>query len=52
MRQENLVGSIEAGKQADLIVIDQNLFAVPATQIGQTKVLQTYLRGERVYQAK
>lgn len=49
MRQENLVGSIEVGKHADLIVIDQNLFEIPVNQINKTKVLQTYLRGEKVF---
>jgi hypothetical protein len=52
MRQETAVGSIEVGKQADLIVIDQNLFEIPVEQISKTKVLQTFLRGEKVYQAK
>lgn len=51
MRQETTVGSIEVGKQADLIVIDQNLFEIPVNQISKTKVLQTFLKGEKVYQA-
>lgn len=50
MRQENTVGSIEVGKQADLIVVDQNLFEIPVEQINKTKVLATYLRGEKVYE--
>lgn len=50
MRQENIVGSIEIGKEADLIVLDRNIFEIPATQIGQTKVDLTYLQGEVVYE--
>lgn len=52
MRQETTVGAIEVGKQADLVVIDQNLFEIPVEQISKTKVLQTFLKGEKVYQAK
>ncbi|MEO0874545.1 MAG: amidohydrolase [Bacteroidota bacterium] len=50
MRQEQLVGSIEEGKEADFIVLDRNLFDISPTQISRTKVLETYLRGELVYQ--
>lgn len=49
MRQEDLVGSLEVGKQADFIVLDQNIFEVATTQISQTVVLETYLWGELVY---
>jgi len=50
MRQESKVGSIEVGKEADFIVLNQNIFEVGANQISMTKVLQTYLRGELVYE--
>ena len=50
MRQENKVGSLEVGKEADFIVINQNLFNIPTTQINQTLVLETYLKGELIYQ--
>ena len=50
MRQEQIVGSIEVGKAADLIVLDRNLFDIAANQINQTKVLMTYLAGELVYE--
>lgn len=50
MRQENVVGSIEVGKEADLIILDRNIFEIPASQIAQTKVLETYLRGNLVYE--
>lgn len=46
---ENEVGSIEVGKRADFIVLDQDILQVPAEQIPQTRVLQTWLDGERVY---
>ncbi|CAH9063669.1 N-substituted formamide deformylase [Pseudoalteromonas holothuriae] len=52
MRQEHLVGSIEVGKRADLIVLDKNLFELDAEQVKQAKVVMTLLEGEIVYQSK
>jgi predicted amidohydrolase YtcJ len=49
MRQENLTGSIEVGKYADLIVIDQNLSEIPVGKIDETTVLLTLLAGKEVY---
>ena len=46
---EESTGSIEVGKQADLIVLDQNLFEIPATEIADTKVLLTLVDGEQVF---
>jgi predicted amidohydrolase YtcJ len=42
-------GSIEVGKRADLIVVDQNVFEVPITDVHKTQVLQTYIEGELVF---
>ena len=50
MRQENLVGSIEVGKEADLIILDRNIFEIPGNQINRTKVDATYLLGELIYE--
>ena len=46
---EKETGSIEAGKSADLIVLDRNLFEIPASQIHEAKVLRTFLEGREVY---
>ena len=51
MRQEDRTGSIEVGKFADLIVIDQNIFEIPTEQIGETTVLLTLLGGEEVFRS-
>ncbi len=48
-RLERETGSLEPGKAADIIVLDRNLFSVPATEIGQTRVLLTLLDGEAVW---
>ncbi|MFS8046604.1 amidohydrolase [Rhizobium sp. BR 314] len=50
MRLDDETGSLVAGKSADIIVLDQNVFEVPADQIADTKVLTTYFAGEPVYQ--
>lgn len=49
--QEDVLGSLEEGKWADFIIIDRNLFEVPESEIWQTKVLQTWVAGEKVYDA-
>jgi predicted amidohydrolase YtcJ len=46
---ENKIGSIEVGKQADVIVLDQNLFEIPATEIAATKVMLTLVDGKEIY---
>ena len=38
-------GSIEIGKLADIIVLDRNLFDVPASEINQVRVIATLFRG-------
>lgn len=42
-------GSLEVGKRATFIVLDRNLFEVPPTEIGDTRVLMTVFEGERVF---
>lgn len=47
--QEKENGSIEVGKLADLVVLDQNLFVVPAQSIHNVKVLLTLIDGKEVF---
>jgi hypothetical protein len=47
------IGSLEAGKSADFVVLDRDILALADTghaqQVGGTRVLETWFRGERVY---
>lgn len=45
--QENLLGSLEAGKKADFIVLDRDIFTSPSSEIWQTRVLETWINGEK-----
>ncbi|MDZ7311992.1 MAG: amidohydrolase [candidate division KSB1 bacterium] len=47
--EENHTGTIEAGKAADLIVLDHNLFEIPTHEIHKVKVLLTLLGGKEVF---
>ena len=44
-----LFRSIEIGKNADFIRIDQNLFEIDPLDIDKTQVLETILKGKTVY---
>jgi predicted amidohydrolase YtcJ len=44
-----LAGSIEVGKSADLVVLDRNLFAIPAGEIQSTRVLLTLFEGKEAF---
>ncbi|KAH8886038.1 hypothetical protein GQ53DRAFT_828408 [Thozetella sp. PMI_491] len=46
---DDVVGSIEVGKAANFVFIDRDPFKINATEIGNTKVLRTYVAGEMVY---
>lgn len=46
--EEKESGSLEAGKLADLIVLDRNLFEIPAREISEAKVLATMFEGRIV----
>lgn len=48
-KHEDQTGSIEVGKLADLIVIDQNLFEIEPADISETKVLLTLFGGKPVH---
>ncbi len=49
---EDKIGSLTPGKWADFIFVDQDIFSVPSNEIWRTKVLQTWIAGKKVYDAK
>jgi hypothetical protein len=53
MHQQDITGSLEAGKKADFIVLDQDIIALAdagrADKISETQVLETWFDGQPVY---
>jgi predicted amidohydrolase YtcJ len=52
MELENETGSIEVGKDADMIVLDKNLYSIDSDKIIDTKVLRTILKGKTIHLLK
>lgn len=47
--EEDKKGSLEAGKYADFIIIDRDVLECPIDDIRDTRVLETWVGGKRVY---
>jgi len=50
LRIDDVTGSIEEGKYADMIILNHNLFEIPVTDIHKTEVQQTLFKGKVVYE--
>ena len=51
MKQDRTTGSLEAGKRADLVVLDRDILTINPENIEDTKVLAIYLDGRLVHSA-
>jgi predicted amidohydrolase YtcJ len=49
---DGLIGSLEVGKTADMIIVDQNIFETENHLIHKTKVLNTIIDGQIVFEGK
>ena len=49
--RENVLGSLERGKYADLVVLNSDYFTVPEREIRKVKPLLTMVGGKIIYQA-
>jgi predicted amidohydrolase YtcJ len=52
MKMEDRIGSIEAGKLADFIVLERNIFEIPIDEVADTKINQTWFEGKLVYEGE
>ena len=50
--EEKQKGSIEAGKLADLVVLDRDILRCPEDEVKDIRVERTYLGGKQVYERK
>lgn len=50
--REDESGSLEIGKVADFVILEEDIMKIPIEKIWQTKVIATYVNGENVYQRK
>ncbi len=49
---DDITGSLEVGKKADLIVLDNNILEMPVSEIHTTEVLLTIFNGQEVFRSE
>ncbi|MCL1104643.1 amidohydrolase [Shewanella algicola] len=47
--QEQLIGTLESGKKADFILVENDYFAINPQQIWQNKIIATWVNGRQVF---
>jgi predicted amidohydrolase YtcJ len=50
--EEKEKGSLEPGKYADFVILDQDIMKVKGAQLPKVKVIKTYINGVKVYDKK
>jgi predicted amidohydrolase YtcJ len=48
-RLRRAIGTLEAGKEADLAIVSQDIFTARSEEIGKTKVVLTMVGGKMVF---
>ncbi|WP_086932383.1 amidohydrolase family protein [Agarilytica rhodophyticola] len=49
LRIEDVSGSIEVGKNADMVILNQNVFEIPPAELSNTKAVKTIFKGKVVF---
>lgn len=49
MEREDILGTLEAGKRADIVVFNKDLFKTPIEKIREAQVMRTFVNGKEVY---
>jgi predicted amidohydrolase YtcJ len=49
--RDHHTGMLRVGFSADLIILDRDIFSIPATEISETRVLSTHFKGIEVWRA-
>jgi predicted amidohydrolase YtcJ len=50
--EEKEKGSIEPGKYADFVILNADIMKISPSQLPYTKVVKSYINGEKVYEKK
>jgi len=46
---EPQMGSLEVGKEANIVILDRDIMTIPISDVPKTNVLNTYRKGQKVY---